>query len=99
MKDILVVVTPQAEKHFSVCNTIAKEVEERRIPLRRPLENTFLLSGPKSFEGAIACRDICDANRIPYAVFEVESVLHSPFEREPATPGDRFRPRAEMLGA
>lgn len=84
MKDLLVVLTPRAEKHFDVCSTIAREVRAKSISLRQPLENTFLLSGPKSFEGAMLCRDICDASSIHYAVFEIEGVLCSPFEVEDA---------------
>lgn len=79
MKDLLIVLTPHSDKHFEICNTIAKEIEAKKIQLQRPLETAFLASGPKSFEAAIMCHEICQNYKIPYAIFEIEAVLSAPF--------------------
>lgn len=85
MKDLLIVVTPHAEKHFDICNTIATEVRAQNISLRRPTEISFLLSGPKSFEGAMLCRETCLKYDLLYAIFEIESVLLAPNEEKVQT--------------
>jgi len=80
MKNLLIVVTPHSEKHFDICNTIATELKAQKIPLQRPTETTFLISGPKSFEGAMLCRETCLKHDLLFAIFEIESVLFPPIE-------------------
>ena len=78
MKDLLIVATPSSSKHEDDCNKIGKAILKLEAQLQRPLENTFLVSGPKSFEAAMLACDIAQKESLPVAVFEIESVVLYP---------------------
>ena len=78
MKDILITLAPRSGNALEVCETIAKGLAALEIPVQRPIETTFLLSGPKSFQGATWCHRTASDNKLPIAIFEVESTLLVP---------------------
>lgn len=80
MKDLLIVVTPSSSKHQDDCNKIEKAIKEMKVQIQRPLENTFLISGPKSFEASILAHGIARKENLPFAVFEIESLLMCPIK-------------------
>lgn len=78
MKDLLIVTSPSTGRHTDTCNTMKRAIQERGGKLKLDLETAFLLTGPKSFQIAAELYDISVRNPIPFAVFEVESVLFPP---------------------
>ena len=81
MKDILIVVSQATEKEISEAyNKLSTVAPGSQAGVQQPIENTWLLSGPQSFERATKICGIADKHNFSVAVFEIESVLHVPLE-------------------
>jgi hypothetical protein len=78
MKDLLIVTSPSSNRHIETCKEMKTAIQEYKGELKLDLETAFLLNGPTSFQIASVLYDIADRNKVPFAVFEVGSVLFSP---------------------
>ena len=82
MKDILIAVAPYREEHREICKTLSEELQRVCIKpeasLQQVLYTAWIISGPKSFDIASVYCDKINQHGLPVALFELESVLHSP---------------------